>query len=186
MRSFAVRLALPPGWYELGRDDPDAWTAALLAEELHGVDEAAREAVGDELTDVHYLDDVTGSVDTLVHLPAGARSVRAVLLVVPTRRSWLGRGPAASCGPLRRSLARSGGAVEETRVLLPSGPAVRLRGTARDELDRPTEQVLHVVAPPGAPGAVVLRVQWPQGQPDAADLAAMADLIARDALVEVL
>ncbi len=69
---------------------------------------------------------------------------------------------------------------------LPSGPAVRLRGTGPDELGRPVEQVLHVVVPPGAPAAVVLRMQWAPGRADADELAATADRIARDALVELL
>lgn len=44
----------------------------------------------------------------------------------------------------------------------------------------------HVVLPPGAPGAVVLRMQWPPGRSDAEELVTMADAIPRDALVEVL
>jgi len=184
--SFTARLALPPGWYGLERDDPDAWIGELLASELPGADATEREAVADELTDVAYLDDVTGSVDTLVHLRSEAPRLRALLLVVPTRRrSWLRRGPAAFCGPSRRAMARTGHPVEETPTRLAGGPAVRLRGVVRDELDRLTEQVLHVVVPAGAPGAVVLRVQWPQGRADAAELAAMADETARNSLVEV-
>ncbi|RBY94208.1 hypothetical protein DQ244_02330 [Blastococcus sp. TBT05-19] len=186
MTSFTTRLALPRGWYELERDDPDAWIARLLDHELRDADEAERQAVADELVDLTYLDDVTGSVETLVHLDPEAPRVRALLLTYPTRRrSWLRRGPAAFASSSRRAMARTGAPVEETRTRLTGAPAVRLRGTARDELDRLTEQVLHVVVPPGAPGAVVLRVQWPAGRPDAAELAATADAIARDALVEV-
>ncbi|MCA0144610.1 hypothetical protein [Blastococcus sp. LR1] len=186
MTSFTARLALPLGWYELSRDDPDAWIAGILEHVLSGADEAEREAVADELIDVTYLDDVTGSVETLVHGRAEAPHLHAVLLVFPVRRSsWLRRGPAAYSGPFHRAMARTGHPVEQDRVEVAGGPAVRLRGAVPDELERLTEQVLHVVVPPRAPGAVVLRMQWPQHHPDASSLADMADGIARDALVEV-
>jgi hypothetical protein len=187
VRSFAVRLVLPPGWYEMSRDDPDAWITEVLDSAVPSADDEQQDAVADELIDVTYLDDVTGSVTTLVHVPDAVPELRALQLVVPTRRrTWLRRGPGAFAVPLRRSMARTGTAVEWTETELAGSPAVRLRGTATDELGRLTEQVLHVVVLPGAPGAVVLRVQWPSGRAEADELAAAADLIARGALVELL
>lgn len=185
-RSFTIRLALPPGWYVLGRDDPDAWMAQFTEETRAGLDDDV-EAELDELLDTYGLVWVTGAVESVVHKPRGTSGVRAVLIGYASgRRSFLRRGIAAFAAPLARDLRRSGdGTVETTPVTLPSGPAVRLRAVATDELGRLREQVVHVVRPPRSPGAIVLRMQWQPGRPDADALAAMADRIAADALMEI-
>lgn len=187
MSGFTVRLVLPPGWYELGRDDPGAWTGSLV-QSLLPHDVGLQDALADDVIDAYGLAEARGAVDALVHVPQPEQGVRATLLSYPwRRRALLRRGPGAYAAPLCRDL-RSRGArtLERTDVALPSGPSVRVRGQADDELGRSCEHVVHVVVPPGAPGAVLLHVQWPAGRPDADELAATADRIAHDALVEVL
>jgi len=183
---FTVRLDLPPRWFGLGRDDPGDWIGAFLHQELPG-DLGAHEVVGDQLIDLYGIVEVTGAVDALAYVPEPAEGVRAALFVHPVeRRSLFRRGPASYARWFLPGLRAGGAPVQRAEVQLPSGPAVRLRGTGPDELGRPVEQVLHVVVPPGAPGAVVLRMQWAPGRADADELAATADRIARDALVELL
>lgn len=185
-RSFTVRLALPPRWYELGRDDPDAWMGAFVLQTLPAASDEARDTLAGDLLDIYGLADQLGAVDALVHVPEGDERPRAVLLTYPVqRRAWLRRGVASFAAPEERRL-RAAGPVQRAERPLASGPAVRLRAVAPDELGRTVEQVLHVVLPPGAPGAVVVRMQWPPGRSDAEELATTADAIARDALVEAL
>lgn len=188
MRAFTIRLTLPPGWYELGRDDPGDWLDRFVAQVTDAPGDPAADALADDLQAAYAVADLVGAVDALVHVVAGERTVRAELLSYPWQsRSWLRRGPAAFAAPLVRDLRRRGhGPVQRAVVELRSGPAVRLRAVSTDELGRPAEQVLHVVVPPGAPGAVVLRMQWSADRPDAEGLTAMAEGIAQDALVEVL
>jgi hypothetical protein len=185
--SFTIRLGLPPRWFPVGRDDPGTWMGEFIASSLPGAGEPEREALLEELLGVYGLAESTGAVEAMVHLPDDDEHLRAVLLGYPTsRRSWFTRGAPGHAAPLARTLRRSAaGPVDVRPVELPSGPAVRLHAVADDELGRAAEQVLHVVVPPRAPGAVVLRVQWAPGRADAAELADMSDLIARDALVEV-
>ena len=184
-RSFTIRLALPPDWYVLDRDDPDAWMTRFTEGTRTGPDDDV-DAELDELLDTYGLVDVTGAVESVVHKPRGSTGVRAVLIgYASPRRSLLRSGVAALAAPLAGDLRRRGtGAVESRPTTLPSGPAVRLRAVATDELGRLREQVVHVVRPPRTPGAIVLRMQWQPGRPDADALAAMADRIATDALME--
>lgn len=186
MSSFTVRLALPPRWFQLGRDDPGAWMGAFVQQELPQAGELEQNAFTDPLIDAYGIVELTGAVDALAWVPEPESGPQAFLFAYPSeRRALLRRGAGAYATPLERAL-RGSTPVERTEVALVSGPTVRLRGTAPDELGRPVEQVLHVVVPAGAPGAVVIRMQWAPGRPDADELAATADRIARDALVELL
>lgn len=187
--AYAVRLALPPGWYEVGRDDPDAWVAHLVRQALPAGPEPLQDRLAGDLLHAVALVELLAPLDALVHLPdAEHDAVRAVLLTLPFRAGGLlRRGLPADARALERRLRQRGAArVQVAPHPLPCGPAVRLRATVRDEVERDVEQVLHVVRPPDLPVSVVLRLQWPAGHPRADELAAQADAVAAQALVEVL
>ena len=183
-----IRLALPEGWHPLDLDDPDACMADLVDELLPSGPGAGRRARAPALLDEYGLLALGAPQDLVVLLESPSEGVTATLVTsLTTARTLLRRGLAGHAAAVARDLRVLGARrVTRSSVALPSGPAVRLRAVARDETGRPREVVAHVVVPPGAAGAVVLRVMWAPGRPDAEELASLADRLAREALVEVL
>lgn len=184
----AIRLALPPAWQPLALDDPDACMAALADELLPDPDDPKREALADALFMEYGLLAMGNPQDLAVLLPEPFDAVHATLVTALTTAHLLFRKNLQGyAGRVARDLRALGARTVERRdVDLPSGPAVRLRAVAADDLGRRRDMVVHVVVPDGARGAVLLRVQWEPDRPDAAQLADVADRIAREALVEVV
>ncbi len=189
-----IDLAYPPGWVQLPvgiskkleKDkELDAWAAATARQMLAG---ASAEQVSERARQLAYLTvscrarrDRTG----LAFYPPSADGLVAMLDVKsfgPDREN-----PVITLDLLEEIYAKESadtvGGIETSKVDLPSGPAVRVRGKRIEEPDPAgqgtlTEGVIYAIRPPGFDSAVVTTMTWTALQ-IGDRLADMADAIAK-------
>ncbi len=187
-RLVSLRLDLPPEWYALDLDDPDACMQDLVAKLLGQRSAREQEALAEALFMEYGLLAFGAPLDLLVLIPHASTGIRATLTTSLTQaHTLLRRNLQGYAGRVAQDMRALGARkVGRTEVLLPSGPSVRLRAVTADDLGRRREMVVHVVVPPGADGAVLLRLQWEPDRDDSDELAGLADEIAGTARIEVL